>query len=217
MIGSIKVDVLLITMVLTACINGWVVRSGRSANIIVVWLARLVCAAMMFIASYFSFRSDFLTITGTQIVASFGLAAIFGIVAVFINCHRKLTEKDKLLYAYLFSFPPAKGYVIVETVVWVIYLLPYEFIMRGLLLPFSMDSLLPYQVILLNASFYALVHIQQGTREAVGAFLLGCILCLITIYTGSFWGAFAIHLALALSNSYFIWWLLELKVVLSDN
>jgi len=209
MTDVIKVALLLIAMVLVAGINGWVVH-GRSANIWVVWYARLAATAVMSVAGLLAFRPDFLVIADSQVTATVVLILSFSTLALLINFNRPHTKRDKLLHGYLYVVPAQKRYVVSEALIWLAYLLPYEFIMRGLLLPFSLDRMPIHESILFNALFYALVHIQQGAREAVGAFTLGCVLCVITIYTGNFWAAFFIHATLAISNSYFTWWLAEL-------
>jgi membrane protease YdiL (CAAX protease family) len=83
-----------------------------------------------------------------------------------------------------------------------VYLLPYEFLFRGLLLPYSLQRWDFLTAFLVNTLIYTAAHWQQGKREITGAFFMGWITCYVTYFTGNFWSAFVVHLALALSNSY---------------
>ena len=82
---------------------------------------------------------------------------------------------------------------------WALFLVAYEFMYRGLLL----HSLLPYGMglaVTLNTAPYALTHIHKGLTETVAAAPFGVALCLLTLATGSFWTAAAIHVSLAVGN-----------------
>jgi membrane protease YdiL (CAAX protease family) len=82
---------------------------------------------------------------------------------------------------------------------WVLFLVAYEFMYRGLLL----HSLLPYGLgiaLTVNTALYSLTHIHKGLTETVAAAPFGVALCLLTLATGSFWTAAAIHVSLAVGN-----------------
>jgi membrane protease YdiL (CAAX protease family) len=95
------------------------------------------------------------------------------------------------------------GTAIISSAGWILYLLGYEFMFRGLLLFTFIPIIGVWPAIVLNITFYVLVHIPKGVRESIGCIPLGLILCVLTIKTGTIWVAFFTHVALALSNQFF--------------
>ncbi|MCX6235368.1 MAG: CPBP family intramembrane metalloprotease [Bacteroidetes bacterium] len=93
--------------------------------------------------------------------------------------------------------------LIVSSLGWILYLLGYEFLFRGILLFSCMPLFGMWPSIAINVAFYSLVHIPKGLKETVAAVPMGIILCFLTIKTGSIWVAFFTHVALALSNHFF--------------
>lgn len=83
---------------------------------------------------------------------------------------------------------------------WAIYLLGYEFAIRGFLFFSTLYAFGLWPAIIINSVVYSLIHIFKGHKEAYGAFFLGILFCLITYYTHSMWIAFMIHVALAVIN-----------------
>ena len=85
---------------------------------------------------------------------------------------------------------------------WMLYLLGYEFIFRGVLLFLCIPVMGVWPSIVLNVSLYALVHLPKGPRETIASIPMGLILCLLTLKTGTIWVAYFSHVILALSNEY---------------
>jgi membrane protease YdiL (CAAX protease family) len=83
---------------------------------------------------------------------------------------------------------------------WAIYLLGYEFAIRGFLFFSSLYAFGLWPAIIINSVVYSFIHIFKGSKEAYGAFFLGIVFCLITYYTDSIWIAYVIHVALAVIN-----------------
>jgi membrane protease YdiL (CAAX protease family) len=83
---------------------------------------------------------------------------------------------------------------------WAVYLLGYEFAIRGVVFFSSLYAFGLWPAIIINSVIYSLIHIFKGVKEAFGAFFLGILFCLITYYTNSIWIAFLIHLAIAVIN-----------------
>ena len=85
---------------------------------------------------------------------------------------------------------------------WIIYLLGYEILFRGIFL-FPLAAILGvWPAIAINTLFYSGSHIPKGIKEAIPAIPFGIILCLITLLTGSILAAFIIHLGLALTSTF---------------
>jgi membrane protease YdiL (CAAX protease family) len=85
---------------------------------------------------------------------------------------------------------------------WALFLFGYEFMFRGVLL-FPLAAYLgAWPAIAINISFYAATHIPKGLDEAIGAILLGLVLCILTLISGTIWIAFFVHVALAWTNCF---------------
>ncbi|MDD5292828.1 MAG: CPBP family intramembrane metalloprotease [Candidatus Izemoplasmatales bacterium] len=90
--------------------------------------------------------------------------------------------------------------MVVNAGFWAIYLLGYEFAIRGFLFFTCLYAFGLWPAVIINSVVYSFIHIFKGTKEAYGAFFLGIVFCLITYYTHSIWIAFIIHVALAVIN-----------------
>jgi membrane protease YdiL (CAAX protease family) len=95
------------------------------------------------------------------------------------------------------------GLFLISALGWILYLLGYEVMFRGLFLFSCLPVFGYWPSIAINVSIYSLVHIPKGLRESLSSVLLGFILCVLTIRTGSIWIAFVTHSVLALSNDFF--------------
>lgn len=83
---------------------------------------------------------------------------------------------------------------------WGLYLLGYEFAIRGIVFFTCLYAFGLWPAIIINCVIYSFIHIFKGAKEAYGAFFLGVLFCLITYYTNSFWIAFLIHVLIAVIN-----------------
>lgn len=92
--------------------------------------------------------------------------------------------------------------LLLSTFTWIAYLLAYEFFFRGILLFSCIRMLGVTMAIVVNVIIYSLAHIPKGKLEVLGAIPFGIVLCLVTIYTGSFWTAFGTHVIMAISSEW---------------
>jgi membrane protease YdiL (CAAX protease family) len=93
----------------------------------------------------------------------------------------------------------SNNWLIENSIVWGLYLFSYELLLRGFLL-FSSLALFGFVYsIIINCLVYSIIHIPKGRAEALGAIPFGIILCLITLQTKSIWGAYILHMSLAVS------------------
>lgn len=92
--------------------------------------------------------------------------------------------------------------VFMNSVSWMLYLLGYEFMFRGLLFfPIAAEmGVVP--AIAINCALYVMAHLHKGTGEAFGAFFLGIVLCIIAVATQSWIIPWFLHCILALGNDY---------------
>lgn len=86
---------------------------------------------------------------------------------------------------------------------WVVYLIGYEFLFRGILL-FPLVPILGFwPTAVLGTAFYSLTHYPKSFREAIGAIPLGILLTYLAWETQSIWPCILIHICLAVSSSVF--------------
>jgi membrane protease YdiL (CAAX protease family) len=108
------------------------------------------------------------------------------------------------------SFPRADkrkwpaGYWIILVTGWIIYILGYEFLLRGILWLMCLRAFGFWVAIVVNIIIYAIVHLDQGLAMSLGAIPLGILLCIITYLTGSFLFAFMIHAWMAVNYQAFL-------------
>lgn len=126
-----------------------------------------------------------------------------GVLVVILN-YLNAGKRDNLdMYPEIRKTRWNSSLVFLSALSWITYLLAYEFIFRGLLFipAYKLFGLWP--AVLINIGIYSLVHVPKGAKEGIGSIVLGFILCLLVVKTGSFWIAFFIHIVLALSNEWF--------------
>lgn len=85
---------------------------------------------------------------------------------------------------------------------WAAYLFGYEILFRGILLFPLAAQFGVWPAIAVNVALYSSTHIPKGLDETIGAIPLGIVLSLLTLLTGTIWGAFLVHLTMALTNSF---------------
>lgn len=95
------------------------------------------------------------------------------------------------------------GMLALSGISWVIFLIGYEFLFRGILLFASLDVMEFWPAVALNCTLYAFAHFNKGPGEIVGTIPLGLILCYLTAFTGNIWIAVLTHSVMALSNEWF--------------
>ncbi len=89
-----------------------------------------------------------------------------------------------------------------NTLAWVLYLLAYEFLFRGLLLFACLAVLDPWVAIAINIALYSATHLPKGFTESLVTIPFGIGMCILTIESGAIWIAWLVHVAVALSNDY---------------
>lgn len=83
---------------------------------------------------------------------------------------------------------------------WTVYLVGYEALFRGVLLFPLINRVGLWPAIGVNIALYSATHIAKGLKETIGAIPLCIILCLLCAYTGNFWSAAFVHVAMAWTN-----------------
>lgn len=88
---------------------------------------------------------------------------------------------------------------------WILYLTAYEALFRGYFFFMCLNNFSLWMSCLINTVVYAAAHVHKGSKEIILSIPFGLLLCVLTWYTQSFWGAVFVHISLALSNDYFAW------------
>jgi membrane protease YdiL (CAAX protease family) len=86
---------------------------------------------------------------------------------------------------------------------WIIYLMAYEFLFRGILLFACYDSFGFWPAIAVNVVIYSTIHMINSKEEAIGALIFGAIACYFTLQLGTILIPGFMHIALSLSSDYF--------------
>ncbi len=128
---------------------------------------------------------------------------ILSVIIVSINFFASKSKVNLKKYPLIKTKIWSVKLLIISFLGWVIYLLAYEFLFRGLLLFTCIQSFGIWPAIIINIVVYSLVHVPQGLNEAAGAVPFGIILCFITVLSGTIWPAFLLHVILAISNEWF--------------
>jgi membrane protease YdiL (CAAX protease family) len=92
------------------------------------------------------------------------------------------------------------GAMITNALFWFIYLLGYEFGIRGWLFFSLVNTYGLASAVMINSVIYSLIHIFKGRQEAFGAFFLGILFAFITYYTQSIWLVWFLHAMMAIIN-----------------
>ena len=135
---------------------------------------------------------------------SFDLAVVAGLILLAVTSGGPVARKSRDFD----NFPQIRAKVwTAKTILaniagWGLYLLGYEILFRGILLMPLADHIGVWPAVAVNIALYSAAHIPQGRRDAFGAIPLGLIFCLITLYSGTVYLAFLIHLSMALTNCF---------------
>lgn len=130
-------------------------------------------------------------------------AGILGGIAILVNFFIAGRPKALEQYPQIRSSLWTQKLLLNSSLSWALYLLGYELLFRGLLLFACVWYMDPAYAIVINLALYSLAHIPKGQAETFGAIPFGIIVCGVSLWTGSFFVAFVVHVCLALSNQFF--------------
>jgi membrane protease YdiL (CAAX protease family) len=86
---------------------------------------------------------------------------------------------------------------------WIIYLIGYEFLFRGILLYECYSSFGFWPAISINIAIYSAIHLVNGKDRALGAFIFGGIACYFTLIYGTILIPVIMHITLSIGSDYF--------------
>jgi membrane protease YdiL (CAAX protease family) len=132
------------------------------------------------------------TITNVSLFKLIGLLASISAVAVFIQCN-KLEEQSFHVPAN--AVASVRKYVMMR----IVYIIMYEWFLRGLMLGEMIEWLGLAAAIFLNLGIYILLHAHKSRKEMIGCIPFGLLVCVLTIWWDSVWPAVILHLQLCLT------------------
>ena len=132
---------------------------------------------------------------------SFFWILLLSIVVVPLAFYSAKKDKNLKNYPQIRANVWTKKTLFISLLGWFLYLLGYEFLFRGVLFFPLVSSIGVWPSIFINISLYSATHIPKGLDETLGAIPLGIVLCVLTLYSGTIWIAFFVHLAMAWTNN----------------
>ena len=92
---------------------------------------------------------------------------------------------------------------LINTTGWIIYLVGYEFLFRGILLFECYNSFGFWPAIAINIAIYSAIHMVNGKDQTFGALIFGGIACYLTLSSSSLLIPIIMHVSLSLISDYF--------------
>lgn len=86
---------------------------------------------------------------------------------------------------------------------WLIYLVGYEFLFRGILLFECNASFGFWPAIAINIAIYSAIHMVNGKDQTIGALIFGGIACYLTLTRGTILIPIIMHVSLSVFSDYF--------------
>ena len=137
------------------------------------------------------------TLTG-RAVALWVVAAVVCLTSVAL-ASRQPAMRERYPEARVARFGAAAR--LADALGWLVYLYGYELLLRGVLL-FPLVALVPLGAALaLHSALYALAHLDKPLAEILGTVPMGFVFGWLAIETGSVLPGFALHAAIAITNS----------------
>ncbi len=92
--------------------------------------------------------------------------------------------------------------IVINALVWILYMFAYEFLFRGFLLMGLASVTGWWPAMIVTAALAATTHLPKGAKETFATIPLSIVLSLTVIQTGAIWACVATHAILAISNDY---------------
>jgi len=105
-------------------------------------------------------------------------------------------------YPELYLMNWNSGSLGVVAVGWIVYLIGYEFLFRGILLHTSIQAFGIWPAVVINLAIYSSLHLYKGLDEAIAAIPFGAFMCYLTIESNSVIPAILVHSIQAISNEF---------------
>lgn len=127
------------------------------------------------------------------------VTALLAVLAAALGFFSEKSSVDLQIYPQYLPARWTAASIVCEAGSWALYLLAYEFALRGYLLAALLPSGAPAAVAATTA-IYSIAHTPKSGKEAAGSLFFGVVLSALTLHWHTLVPAFIIHLALALGN-----------------
>ena len=203
-----SIIVLVLITVIFSYVTYWLYIHSNSFIIHKILIGRFLgffvlgVAPILILVSFTNFSLNFLGLQFPIENIDIHLKWIFilGLMAVFENWLRRNNKENLLKFPQIRINNWHKFLVIKNIIAWVFYLIGYEILFRGVLL-FPLYYILgSVPAIKIKTKLYSLAHFLKGKSESIGSILLGTILCVLTLETGTIHIAYFVLVILATSN-----------------
>ena len=171
----------------------------RLSGIVVLGILPLIVATSIDHPSFFAF-TDWPSYSITSLLV-YGIFVL--LLVLFTSWQYPRMEINRFQSVLRFT-PEIRRWGMPNLVIWVLYLIAYEWILRGLMLYGSIEWMGVPAAVALNCAVYAVIHIHKGWEQIVGALPFGLLLCWVTLQSGSIWPAYLLHLILSLSMEVYV-------------
>lgn len=142
----------------------------------------------------------FTSLTGDKLLLFFGVLVVLTPI-IFLATNKIAKSKvHQERYAETLSHFATPALFNFNSFLWILYLIGYEFLFRGVLLFGCSEAWGMVTATVINVVLYAIVHIPRGKFEVLGAIPLGVLFCVITFATNTFWTVVILHCLIAISH-----------------
>lgn len=156
----------------------------------------------MIVLPGFSLADIGLTVIRETTVFSLVWIGILSAVVIPVTYFSAKKEKHFVNYPQIRAKTWTRKTVLIAAWGWTLYLFGYELLFRGTLFFPLVDSIGVWPAIAVNVAMYSATHIPKGLDETIGAAMLGFVLCILTVLSGTFWIAFFVHVFMAWTNCF---------------
>lgn len=94
------------------------------------------------------------------------------------------------------------GLMVLNSLVWVVYMGAYEFLFRSFLFTNCIEAVGVVPAMAITAVLSSVTHMPKGAKETFATIPFSVVLCLAFLHTGAIWAGYAVHVMLALANDY---------------
>lgn len=143
-----------------------------------------------------------LTIIPETTLFSLGWTFALSLMVVPLSFKSAQKPKNQINYPHIRARIWNRNTVLINAGGLALYLFGYEILFRGILLFPLATHLGVWPAIAINTALYTATHIPKGLEETIGAFILGIVLCILTLVSGTIWIAVLVHIVLSWSNSF---------------
>lgn len=143
---------------------------------------------------------SFTSLAANDLLLFFGILVVFTPIIFMATNKIAKSKEHQQRYGETLSHFATPALFNFNSFLWILYLIGYEFLFRGVLLFGCAEAWGVVVATVINVVLYAIVHIPRGKFEVLGAIPLGVLFCVITFATNTFWTVVILHCLIAISH-----------------